>query len=169
MASAAGLELAGNTIAGWFETWSVVPAWEKFEILVKALAAEKDEDWRSLHSTALTADRKRKREERQRKKLGRATTPVSVTPVSVESLATNGQPDLQSSTHDPALAAMSWVVVAPAAQSPAGPLPVPRQLPMDVPRFTGRDAELATLDALLTQDALLTRDEESRPAAMRSR
>jgi hypothetical protein len=37
MASAAGLELAGSTIAGWFETWSVVPAWEKFEVLLKAL------------------------------------------------------------------------------------------------------------------------------------
>ncbi|MGH3700142.1 MAG: hypothetical protein ACRDQY_11830, partial [Pseudonocardiaceae bacterium] len=42
MASAAGLELAASTIAGWFETWSVVPTWEKFEVLIKALAAEHD-------------------------------------------------------------------------------------------------------------------------------
>lgn len=33
-----------------------VPAWEKFEVLVKALVAEKDEDWRSLHRAALLAD-----------------------------------------------------------------------------------------------------------------
>jgi DNA-binding SARP family transcriptional activator len=79
MASAAGLELAGSTIAGWFETWSVVPSWEKFEVLVKALAAEYDEDWRSLHQVALTADRKRKREQRRRKELGHAHTPVMAT------------------------------------------------------------------------------------------
>jgi tetratricopeptide (TPR) repeat protein len=155
LASAAGLELAGSTIAGWFETWSVVPAWEKFEVLVKALAAERDEDWRSLHRAALTADRERKRRERQRRKLGRPTTPVSF-----ESLAMTRQPDPQSSMHDPALAAISWVVTAPADRSPAGPLPVLRQLPMDVAHFTGRDAELATLDALLAQD------EGSRSAAM---
>ena len=154
-ASAAGLELAGSTIAGWFETWSVVPAWEKFDVLIKALAAERDEDWRSLHRAALTADRERKREERQRRKLGRPTTPVSF-----ESLATTRKPDLQSSMHDPALAAISWIVGAPADRSLAGPLPVLRQLPMDVAHFTGRDAELATLDALLAQD------EGSRSAAM---
>jgi tetratricopeptide (TPR) repeat protein len=99
MASAAGLELAGSTIAGWFETWSVVPSWEKFEVLIKALAAEKDEDWRSLYRAALTADRERKRS-------------------------------------------------------------LPRQLPMDVAHFTGRVAELATLDALLVQG------DAARPAAM---
>ncbi len=122
MASAAGLELAASTIAGWFETWSVVPAWEKFEVLVQALAAEQDEDWRSLHRAAFTADRKRKKEQRQRhKELGRAD------------------------------------------QLPAGPLAVsgsvPWQLPVDVAHFTGRVAELATLDALLAQDV-------ARPAAM---
>jgi tetratricopeptide (TPR) repeat protein len=160
MASAAGLELAGSTIAGWFETWSVVPAWEKFEVLVKALAAEKDEDWRSLHTAALTADRERKREERQRnKERGRTTKPVSF-----ESMVTNVQTDLQLSVHDTALAAMSGVVVAPVDQSPAGLPPVsesaPRQLPVDVAHFTGRAAELATLNALLIQEAA------ARPAAM---
>ncbi|MGH3867119.1 MAG: ATP-binding protein [Pseudonocardiaceae bacterium] len=160
MASAAGLELAGSTIAGWFETWSVVPAWEKFEALIKALAAEKDADWRSLHGAALTADRQRKGEERRRKKLGHATTPVSPAPP-----ATRRKTDLQSSTYDPTLAGISWVVghsagPLPAGPLPAGPLPAPRQLPMDVAHFTGRDAELAALDALLTQG------DASRPAAM---
>ncbi|MGH3887083.1 MAG: AAA family ATPase [Pseudonocardiaceae bacterium] len=160
MASAAGLELAASTIAGWFETCSVVPAWEKFEVLVKALAAEQDEDWRSLHRAAFTADRKRKKEQRQRnKELGRTTTTVSS-----KAIATDEQPDRRPSMHDPAPAAMSWVVVAPANQPPAGPLAVPgsvpRQLPVDVAHFTGRVAELATLDALLDQD------DATRPAAM---
>lgn len=151
IASAAGLELAGSTIAGWFETWSVVPAWEKFEVLVKALAAEKDESWRSLHSAALTADRQRKREERRRRQPGRHATPVSVEP-----LAPTRRSDLPSSMPDPALGAMPWVVVGAAEYSPA----VPRQLPMDVAHFTGRDAELAALDALLIEDPV------DRPAAM---
>ncbi len=155
MAAAAGLELAGSTVAGWFETWSVVPAWEKFEILVKALAAEHDEDWRSLHRAALAADRERKREERRRKEQGRATTPVSV-----ESMVADEHPDPQSARHDPAAAALG----PPAGQSPAGPLAAsgsaPRQLPVDVAHFTGRVGELATLDALLAQD------EGGRPAVM---
>ena len=164
IASAAGLELAASTIAGWFETWSVVPAWEKFEVLVKALAAEQDEDWRSLHRAAFAADRKRKKEQRQRnKELGRATTPAT-TPVSFRPIAPDEQPDRRPSMPAPAPAAMSWVVVAPAAQPPAGPVAVPgsvpRQLPVDVVHFTGRVAELATLDALLTQD------DAARPAAM---
>ncbi len=161
MASAAGLELAASTIAGWCATWSVVPAWEKFEILVKALAAEHDEDWRSLHSVAFTADRKRKKEQRQRnKELGRATALVPFTPFTP--LATDKQPDRQPSMHGRAPAAMSWVVVAPADQPPAGPfaVSVPRQLPVDVAHFTGRGAELATLDAPLAQDGA------ARPAAM---
>jgi hypothetical protein len=49
MATTAGRELAESTIAGWFRTWSVVPAWGKFEALIRALGAEQDEDWRSLH------------------------------------------------------------------------------------------------------------------------
>lgn len=159
MAAAAGLELAGSTIAGWFETWSVVPAWEKFEVLVKALAAEHDEDWRSLHRAALTADRERKREERRRKELDRATTPVSFAP-----MAADEHPDPRLSMRDPAPAGPSGVVAAPADKSPAGLAPasrsVPRQLPMDVTHFTGRDAELATLDAFLAQDDV------DRPAAM---
>ncbi|MBV9010952.1 MAG: tetratricopeptide repeat protein [Pseudonocardiales bacterium] len=161
MASAAGLELAGSTIAGWFETWSVVPAWEKFDVLIKALAAEQDKDWRSLHSAALTADRKRKREERRRTKPGRQATPVSVEPLATTRHSDlPASMDLPASRPDPALGAMPWVVVAPvvtpAEHSPA----VPRQLPMDVAHFTGRDAELAALDALLIQDPT------GRPAAM---
>jgi len=159
MAAAAGLELAGSTIAGWFETWSVVPAWEKFEVLVKALAAEHDEDWRSLHRAALTADRERKREERRRKELDRATTPVFF-----ESRAADEHPDPRSSMCDPAPAGPSWVVAASADKSAAGLAPasgsVPRQLPMDVTHFTGRDAELAALDAFLAPE------EGDRPAAM---
>ncbi|MGH3772972.1 MAG: ATP-binding protein [Pseudonocardiaceae bacterium] len=140
MAAATGLELAGSTIAGWFETWSVVPAWEKFDVLVKALAAEHDENWRSLHGAALTADRERKRSERRRKERNRATPPVSVDPTA------------------------SGDVTAPAGQSPAGLTPtagaVPRQLPMDVMYFTGRDAELTALNAFLAQD------DKDRPAAL---
>ncbi|MBV9142013.1 MAG: tetratricopeptide repeat protein [Pseudonocardiales bacterium] len=155
MASAAGLELAGSTIAGWFETWSVVPAWEKFEVLLKALAAEKDADWRTLHHAALTADRRRKQEERRRKKPGEHPTPVSAEP-----LAPHRAPDRHSPVLDPTLAAMSWVVAVPPGQAPAGPLPVVRQLPMDVAHFTGRDAELTALDARLIHD------DGRRPTAM---
>jgi tetratricopeptide (TPR) repeat protein len=159
MASAAGLELAGSTIAGWFETWSVVPAWEKFEVLVKALAAEYDEDWRSLHRAALMADRKRKKEQRRRKELGCTATPVSVKPI-----AADEKSDRQPSMQDPAPAAMSWVVVVPTGQSSPGSLTgsgtVARQLPVDVAHFTGRAAELATLGALVAQD------DAARPAAM---
>lgn len=151
MAAATGLELAGSTIAGWFETWSVVPTWEKFEVLVKALAAEHDEDWRSLHRAALTADRERKRNERRRgRELDRAMTPMSCEP-----MATDAQPDPRSSMHDPGPAA-SWVVADPTDQFPVGLASasgsVPRQLPMDVTHFTGRDAELATLDTFLAQN-----------------
>jgi tetratricopeptide (TPR) repeat protein len=147
MASAAGLELAGSTIAGWFETWSVVPAWEKFEVLLKALAAEKDADWRTLHHAALTADRRRKQEERRRKKLGEGPTPVSAEP-----LVPSRAPDRHSPVFDPTLAVMSWVAAVPPGPAPAGPLPVVRQLPMDVAHFTGREAELTALDARLIQD-----------------
>lgn len=124
MAATAGLELAGSTIAGWFETWSVVPAWEKFDVLVKALAAEHDEDWRCLHRAALTADRERKRDERRRKELDRAPRPSS---------------PHQSPHQSP-------------AGPPAAPRSVPRQLPGEVTHFIGRDAELATLDAFRAQD-----------------
>ena len=52
----------------------------------------------------------------------------------------------------------------PADQPPAGPVPVPgsvpRQLPVAVTHYTGRVAELAKLDVLLTQD------DAARPAAM---
>jgi hypothetical protein len=65
MATTAGLELSGATIEGWFKTWSIVPTWDKFDALIKALAAEHDEDWRSLHRAALVADRKRKSEQRR--------------------------------------------------------------------------------------------------------
>jgi len=139
MAAAAGVELAATTVEGWFKTWSVVPAWERFEALIKALGAEHDEDWRSLHGAALTADRERKREERRRsKEQGRAAAPESSEP-----MATEGRP---------------------ADQPPAGPVPVPgsvpRQLPVAVTHYTGRVAELAKLDVLLTQD------DAARPAAM---
>lgn len=67
MAAVVGEELAATTVDGWFRTWSVVPAWGRFYALIKALGAEHDEDWRALHEAALTADRRRKREERKRK------------------------------------------------------------------------------------------------------
>ncbi len=75
MAAAAGVELAASTIEGWFKTWSVVPAWEKFDALIKALGAEHDEAWRSLHGAALRADRKRKQENRNRKDHWSSTPP----------------------------------------------------------------------------------------------
>lgn len=67
MAAVAGEELAATTVDGWFKTWSVVPAWSRFYALIKALGAEQDEDWRSLHEAALSADRRHKREERKKK------------------------------------------------------------------------------------------------------
>ncbi|MEO7196823.1 MAG: tetratricopeptide repeat protein [Pseudonocardiaceae bacterium] len=143
MAAAAGLELAGSTVAGWFETWSVVPAWEKFDVLVKALAAEQDEDWHALHRAALTADRERKRDERRRKEGSRATAPVDPRDPPIDPRATREGAD-------------------PAGQSPAerSPGSAPRQLPVDVTHFIGRDAELASLDAFLPQD------EVDRPSVM---
>lgn len=97
MAAAAGLELAESTISGWFKTWSVVPAWEKFDVLIKALGAERDEDWRSLHGAALIADRKRKKESRHRKNHmdGEAASVPS------QPIATDPQPHPQESTDAP--------------------------------------------------------------------
>lgn len=188
MATAAGLELAGSTVAGWFKTWSVVPAWEKFEVLIKALAAEHDEDWRSLHRAALTADRQRKREERRRKELGGAAPSMSS-----ELMVTDGQRDPQLHDNPGSVATMASVAVPAADESPDVPFPaptigvpaalrgcniygdlhlhqapaeptsvagaVPRQLPVNVAHFTGREAELAKLD-------LLTHDDAAQPAAM---
>lgn len=184
-AAAAGCELAASTVEGWFKTWSVVPTWEKFQSLIKALAAEHDEDWRSLHQAALTADRERKRDERRRKELGPADASVSAEPI-----AGDGQPDSQRSIHDDPAAAVrvNQAAVARANQQPDGSSPapatavpaavsagnvydglrghphptligatpesgsVPRQLPVNVAHFTGRVAELAKLDALITRD-----------------
>jgi NB-ARC domain len=187
MATTAGLELAASTVAGWFETCSVVPAWEKFDALIKALAAEHDEDWRSLYRAALTADRQRKREKRLHKKLGSTAAPGSSEP-----MATDGK--LNPQPHDNPASTMAQVAapatdespdvpsLAPATEVPAAvrgctiygdlhlhpapdePTPVagsvPRQLPVNVAHFTGRDAELAKLDALLTHD------EAAQPTAM---
>ncbi len=79
LAASIGFKLAASTIEGWFRTWSVVPAWEKFDALIKALGAEQDEDWRSLHRAAHMADRERKREERYLKPV--ATDQSSAKPV----------------------------------------------------------------------------------------
>lgn len=87
LAASIGLKLAASTVEGWFKTHSVVPAWEKFEVLIKALAAEQDEDWRALHGAALTADRERKKEERRRKEFVGPTVPVPS-----ESLDFDGEP-----------------------------------------------------------------------------
>jgi hypothetical protein len=170
-AAAVGCELAASTIEGWFKTWSVVPTWEKFQSLIKALAAEHDQDWRSLHRAALTADRERKRDDRRRKELGPADASVSAEPI-----ASDGQPDSQPSIYDDPAAAVRVTQAAVAranlppggsSRAPATAVPaavrgagsVPRQLPVNVAHFTGRVAELAKLDALLT------RDEAARPAA----
>jgi DNA-binding SARP family transcriptional activator/tetratricopeptide (TPR) repeat protein len=54
---------------------------------------------------------------------------------------------------DPALdAATPHTPAAPPAEATAAPVPVPAQLPPAVPVFTGRDAELASLDALAGVD-----------------
>lgn len=159
MATKRELRLASSTVAGWFETWSVVPTWERFEILIKALGAEHDKGWPSLHDAALTADRQRKQEARQRKKLGSTAAPGSS-----ETMATDGKP--HSPPHDNP--ASTRAQVAPAADkspdippsAPATGVPVPRQLPVNVAHFTGRDTELAKLDALLTHD------DAAQPAAM---
>lgn len=64
-AAVAGEKLAATTIDGWFKTWSVVPTWDRFNALVKALAAEEDEDWKKLHEEALIADRRHKKGQRR--------------------------------------------------------------------------------------------------------
>ncbi|WP_433328679.1 hypothetical protein [Spirillospora sp. CA-294931] len=60
LAASCGLRLPSSTVEGWFKSWSVVPSWEKFDSLVKALGAEQDLDWRALHGAAQRADRQRK-------------------------------------------------------------------------------------------------------------
>ena len=102
LAASISLKLAASTIEGWFRTWSVVPAWEKFEVLIKALGAEHDKDWRALHGAALTADRERKKEERRRKELTGPTTPVAPEP-----LGTDGDPVPQRLAWDSPPAAVS--------------------------------------------------------------
>jgi tetratricopeptide (TPR) repeat protein len=168
--------LAASTVSGWFKTWSVVPAWEKFDVLIKALGAEHDEDWRSLHRAALTADRQRKQEERQRRKLGGIATQgllkITTTegkphpqpqgnhtatmaldaPVADES---SDVPSLAPTTGAP-VALRGWATYSgpdlhPAPPEPA-PVAVPRQLPVKAAHFTGRSIELVKLDALLAQD-----------------
>lgn len=129
MATTAGCELAESTIAGWFRTWSVVPAWEKFEALIKALGAEQDEDWRSLHHKALIADRERKKEQRRRAELGHPDAPAP--------------PERIPSPPEA-------VVPSPAEPASRAGLAL-HQLPAAVTHFTGRAAELAKLDVLLTQ------------------
>jgi len=137
MATAAGLELAESTVAGWFRTWSVVPAWDKFDALIKALGAEQDEDWRSLHQKALISDRERKKKQRRRTELSHpdAPAPPQRTPSPPEA-----------------------VVPSPAKPAPEAGLAL-HQLPAAVTHFTGRAAELAKLDVLLTQG------DAARPAA----
>ncbi|HEX2299185.1 MAG TPA: hypothetical protein VHH34_11835 [Pseudonocardiaceae bacterium] len=89
MAAVVGEELAATTLDGWFRTWSVVPSWGKFYALIKALGAEQDEDWRALHEAALTADRRRKREERQKKNSAHhAELPAPADPVTPGSAPT---------------------------------------------------------------------------------
>ncbi|MCA1601058.1 MAG: hypothetical protein LC776_05250, partial [Acidobacteria bacterium] len=142
MATTAGRELAASTIEGWFKTWSVVPTWEKFEALIMALAAEQDEDWRTLHTTAITADRERKKAERRRKKLGRGTGSAPL-----DSKPTYRQPD-QYYRDDPG----SSVTRTHAGDLPAEPSslrPVPRQLPGAPRLFTGRAYELTVLTGAL--------------------
>ncbi|MGH3900224.1 MAG: hypothetical protein ACRDTA_18670 [Pseudonocardiaceae bacterium] len=101
LAASIGLKLAASTVEGWFRTHSVVPAWEKFEVLIKALAAEQDEDWRALHGAALTADRERKKEERRRKDLA---DPTALAPSG--SLDSDGEPAPQRLALDSASAAV---------------------------------------------------------------
>jgi tetratricopeptide (TPR) repeat protein len=134
MATTAGCELAESTVAGWFKTWSVVPAWDKFDALITALGAEQDEDWRSLHQKALIADRERKKKQRRR-------TEVSRSDASASPQRTPSPPEA--------------VVPSPAKPAPEAGLAL-HQLPATVTHFTGRAAELAKLDVLLTQgDAAL--------------
>jgi tetratricopeptide (TPR) repeat protein len=129
MATTAGCELAESTIAGWFRTWSVVPAWEKFEALIKALGAEQDEDWRSLHHKALIADRERKKEQRRRAELSHSDAPAPSERI---------------------LSPPEQVGPSPAELTSKAGLAL-HQLPAAVTHFTGRVAELAKLDVLLTR------------------
>lgn len=70
LAASCGLKLSSSTIEGWFRTWSVVPAWEKLDTLLKALGAERDRDWKSLHGAAQLADRQRKAGSRRQEHKG---------------------------------------------------------------------------------------------------
>ncbi|TDB85564.1 hypothetical protein E1264_20740 [Actinomadura sp. KC216] len=80
LAASCGLKLPSSTVEGWFKTWSVVPAWEKLDALVKALGAEHDEDWKSLHADAQLADRRQKADTRRFKGKGRRTPAADSTP-----------------------------------------------------------------------------------------
>jgi hypothetical protein len=78
------LKLAASTIEGWFKTYSVVPGWEKFEVLITALGAEQDQNWKELHGAALTADREHKKEKRRQKQLVGSPTHVPSVPLGTD-------------------------------------------------------------------------------------
>jgi hypothetical protein len=129
LAASIGLKLAASTIEGWFKTRSVVPAWEKFEVLIKTLGAEQDENWRALHGAALTADRGHKKEKRRRKELADPSTPVPSEPLDFD-----GEPVPQQLAWDSAPAAM------PAERSPE---PAPTVFGNAVHTTAGEDGTLA--------------------------
>ncbi|GLW09660.1 hypothetical protein Misp01_47890 [Microtetraspora sp. NBRC 13810] len=52
LASGHGHALAPSTVAGWFRTWTVVPSWDRFQVLLTALGVAPGEDWRTLHAAA---------------------------------------------------------------------------------------------------------------------
>jgi hypothetical protein len=148
VAASLGLKLAASTVEGWFKTCSVVPAWEKFEVLIKALGAEQDENWRALHGAALTADRERKKRERRQKELAGSTTPVPSAP-----LVCDGEPAPQRLAWD------SAPVAVPIERSPAPTVPTHTSAVEDgtaasgrfwaIPRKIGAAVVLLVLPAML--------------------
>ncbi|MBO4271589.1 hypothetical protein [Microbispora triticiradicis] len=65
LAASFDLRLPSSTVQDWLDN-GTVPAWERFEVLLRTLNAEKDRKWRRLHDEALTARNLRRREERRR-------------------------------------------------------------------------------------------------------
>ncbi|MFK3979935.1 hypothetical protein ACI2K4_06070 [Micromonospora sp. NPDC050397] len=88
--------LSDSTVSGWFEHWSAVPAWSSFHTLIVCLDAERAEDWKALHTAALTERNRRRTRRGTTKEPGRTPTgpqpPTATEPASEPQPTGVGQP-----------------------------------------------------------------------------